>query len=162
MQLPGCGQELPLHPRNSAGQQRVGVTDPRGRSLGLKIRDWPSQSISPLLGRSQGRKSGARRGGPPQECRLLQAVARQPGKGEGKGGSVPSSARAPGGSGAQSSSSSASPRGQRRSMAPAGTWDLGPDGWARSRGTGQARRAKRGWGRGQHGGGASTSPGSPS
>lgn len=161
VQLSGCGQELPLHPRNSAGQQRIGVTDLMGRSLGLKIRDWPSQSISPLLGRSQGER--VRRGEKgllrnAGSCRLLPASRER----EGGVVSVPSSARAPGGSGAQSSSSSASPRGQRRSMAPARTWDLGPDGWARSRGTGQARRAKRGWGRGHHGGGASTSPGSPS
>lgn len=71
----------------------------------------------------------------------------QPGQGR-KGwgrGSVPSLARAPGGSGAQSSSSSPSPRGQRRSMARGR--DLGPRSGQLGQvsRTGLAGRARRGW-----------------
>lgn len=58
MQLPGCGQELPLQPQQIVLANRVGVTDPVGRSLGLKTKDWPGQSIFPLLGRSQGEVVG--------------------------------------------------------------------------------------------------------
>lgn len=52
------------------------MTDPMGRSLGLKIRDWPSQSISPLLGRSQGERVGRGEEGLLRNagsCRLLPA-----------------------------------------------------------------------------------------
>lgn len=133
------------------------MTDPVGRSLGLKTKDWPGQSISSLPGGADGEEEwGAeRKGGElPQECRLLQAAARQPGQREREGVGTFLGARPRGQRGAQQQQQQ-----QREPRGPAPLHgagrDLGPRpptaGPGRE-GTGRARPARRGrGGRGQRG-----------
>lgn len=161
MQLPGCGQELPLHPRNSAGQQRVGVTDPMGRSLGLKIRDWPSQSIPRYWGEAKGERVGRGEEGLLRNagsCRLLPASRER----ERERGVLYLLRRAPPGAAGRRAAAAA-----RAPGASAAPWRRpGPGTSAPTAGPGREALGKpagqAGVGAGPAGGGASTSPGSPS
>lgn len=125
----------------------AGVTGPGKQLFGVKDQRlvWPVDGLAAGQNMSaEGARGEASSGMPAPEGGCQPGQERR----ERGRGSVPSLARAPGGSRVQSSNSSPSPRGQRRSMAPGRDLGPRPGQLGQVSRTGLAGRAGRGWGAG--------------